>query len=141
MELAEAEFPICSSMAWVDLADLDPQPAVGWTYKNGVFTAPPDPTEEEIISATLTEVEVYIERHYSLRTRLMLQEFYHSSYVAIGAPQRVFIQQVFDWIAGVYISYNAWQAHLGVGGPTTLDLSSHDATDPHFDLSKILVVS
>ena len=39
--IALADAPITEF--WIDLANVTPSPAIGWTYANGVFTAPPAP--------------------------------------------------------------------------------------------------
>lgn len=39
-----ADGPLDVGGTWVDLTGVNPQPGVGWTYANGVFTPPPVPT-------------------------------------------------------------------------------------------------
>jgi hypothetical protein len=47
------------ALIWVEVTNLDPQPAVGWTYNAGVFsaTAPYVPAPDEILTANKMHLE------------------------------------------------------------------------------------
>lgn len=38
-----ADNPLTTGDLWVDLTNVNPQPAIGWSYNNEVFTPPPPP--------------------------------------------------------------------------------------------------
>jgi len=48
IQLEAEEFEVHSSLVWIDLAGLDPQPETGWSYLNGNFEAPPGPESDEL---------------------------------------------------------------------------------------------
>ena len=39
--IAIADTPLETDGAWVDVTEIDPRPGPGWSYSEGVFTAPP----------------------------------------------------------------------------------------------------
>lgn len=47
------------TLIWVEVTDLYPRPAVGWTYKAGVFSAPAPyvPAPDEILTANKMQLE------------------------------------------------------------------------------------
>jgi hypothetical protein len=44
IEISSAEFPVNAAFTWVDASAASPTPAVGWSYANGSFSAPPTST-------------------------------------------------------------------------------------------------
>jgi hypothetical protein len=52
VEIADAEFPVCAGLQWVDLSSLSPAPAVGWTYSGGAFAAPVAPAAAAVDPVT-----------------------------------------------------------------------------------------
>ena len=48
--------------AWIDLTDIDPQPGPGWSYSEGVFTAPPAPPAPPPLPNIITKVSMLTRR-------------------------------------------------------------------------------
>ena len=58
--VALAEDPL--DPAWVDLTDIDPQPGIGWSYKEGAFTPPPAPPAPPPEARIITKVSMLTRR-------------------------------------------------------------------------------
>ncbi len=58
--VALAEDPL--DPAWVDLTDIDPQPGIGWSYKEGAFTPPPAPPAPPPETRIITKVSMLTRR-------------------------------------------------------------------------------
>lgn len=43
VQIEAQEFAVAPPLAWVDIANVSPSPAVGWSYDGSKFTAPPAP--------------------------------------------------------------------------------------------------
>ena len=46
--IALADTPLETDGVWVEVTNINPQPGPGWTYSDGVFTAPPVITPLEL---------------------------------------------------------------------------------------------
>lgn len=45
------------SIIWVEISNLNPMPAIGWSYANGLFTAPPPPSIEKLRADKAADIE------------------------------------------------------------------------------------
>ena len=61
-DLAAGEFPpMPPGMNWIDVSGEDPQPEVGWTYVDGVFTAPTGPELSVVKNQAKIQVDTLAE--------------------------------------------------------------------------------
>lgn len=47
---------------WIDLTNVDPQPGLGWSYSEGVFTPPPAPAAPPPLPNVITKVSMLTRR-------------------------------------------------------------------------------
>ena len=50
VQIEAQAFPVASKLAWVDITGVSPAPTVGWLYDGAVFTPPPTPPPEPVLS-------------------------------------------------------------------------------------------
>lgn len=41
VQLEQESFPVAPALEWIDLADINPKPEIGWLFDGAKFTAPP----------------------------------------------------------------------------------------------------
>ena len=74
----KTEFPVPDWQSLINISDLSEQPAIGWAYSDGEFTAPPapEPSYEDLVSYAELKKRVLIEEVHTktemLRATLML---------------------------------------------------------------------